>query len=64
MEENNNGHRLTLLFDRNTVMAHSVVRRGDGIYISTDAGLLPVYAFKMEKGLMNLLKDYMEVWYE
>jgi hypothetical protein len=62
--EKSNEYRLTLLFDRSPVVATGVLRRSDGIYIITHDDVLPVYAFKMEKELMRLLKDNMEVWYE
>ena len=64
MEESSDGYRLTLLFDRSHVVAHGVIRRDSGIHIRTADDFLPVYAFKMEKELMRLLKDNMEVWYE
>ena len=67
MEINNNGkreYRIQLLFDRTYVMATGVLRRSDGIYIVTTDDVLPVYAFKMDGGLMDLLKSDMEAWYE
>ena len=67
MESNNNGkreYRIQLLFDRTFVMATGVLRRSDGIYIVTTDDVLPVYAFKMDGGLMDLLKSDMEAWYE
>ena len=62
--EKSNEYRLQLLFDRTFVMATGVLRRSDGVYIVTTDDVLPVYAFKMEKGLMDLLKANMEAWYE
>ena len=62
--EKSNEYRVQLLFDRTFVMATGVLRRSDGVYIVTTDDVLPVYAFKMEKGLMDLLKANMEVWYE
>ena len=67
MENNSNGkreYRVQLLFDRTYVMATGVLRRSDGIYIVTTDDVLPVYAFKMDGGLMDLLKSDMEAWYE
>ena len=67
MEINNNGkreYRVQLLFDRTYVVATGVLRRSDGVYIITTDDILPVYAFKMAGGLMELLKDNMEAWYE
>lgn len=67
MEINNNGkreYRVQLLFDRTFVMATGVLRRSDGIYIVTTDDVLPVYAFKMDRGLMEVLKSDMEAWYE
>lgn len=64
MEESSDGYRLVLLFDRSPVLASGVIRRDDGLYINTSNDVVPVYAFKMEKELMRLLKDNMEVWYE
>ena len=67
MESNNNGkreYRIQLLFDRTYVMATGVLRRSDGVYIVTTDDILPVYAFKMDRGLMDLLKSDMEAWYE
>ena len=64
MEESSDGYRLVLLFDRSSVLASGVIRRDDGLYINTSNDIVPVYAFKMEKELMRLLKDNMEVWYE
>ena len=57
-------YRLVRLFDRDNIVATGVLRRSDGIYIITHDDIIPVYAFKMEKELMRLLKDNMEVWYE
>ena len=62
--EKSNEYRLELLFDPDNIVATGVLRRSDGIYIITHDDVLPVYAFKMEKELMRLLKDNMEVWYE
>lgn len=65
--ENSNNHgkyRVQLLFDRTYVMATGVLRRSDGIYIVTTDDVLPVYAFKMDRGLMEVLKSDMEAWYE
>ena len=64
MEGSSDGYRLVLLFDRSPVLASGVIRRVDGLYINTPDDVLPVYAFKMEKELMRLLKDNMEEWYE
>ena len=63
-EDGRGEYRLVRLFDRDSVMATGVLRRSDGIYIITHDDIVPVYAFKMEKELMRLLKDNMEVWYE
>ena len=57
-------YRVQLLFDRTYVVATGVLRRSDGVYIITTDDILPVYAFKMAGGLMELLKDNMEAWYE
>ena len=57
-------YRLVGLFDRNIIVATGILRRSDGIYIVTTDDIVPVYAFKMEKELMRLLKDNMEAWYE
>lgn len=57
-------YRLVGLFDRSIIVATGVLRRSDGIYIVTTDDIVPVYAFKMEKELMRLLKDNMEAWYE
>ena len=51
------------VFDRSIIVATGVLR-SDGIYIVTTDDIVPVYAFKMEKELMRLLKDNMEAWYE
>jgi len=65
MEENSSdGYRLTLLFDRSSVLAYGVIRRDSGVHIRTADDFVPVYAFKMGPELMRLLKDNMEVWYE
>ena len=56
-------YRLVRLFDRDNIVATGVLRRSDGIYIITHDDIVSVYAFKMEKELMRLLKDNMEVWY-
>jgi hypothetical protein len=67
MESNSNGKReykVQLLFDRTFVMATGVLRRSDGIYIVTHDDVLPIYAFKMDRGLMEVLKSDMEAWYE
>jgi hypothetical protein len=68
MEEGNSHgkreYRVQLLFDRTYVMATGVLRRSDGIYIVTTDDIIPVYAFKMDRGLMEVLKSDMEAWYE
>jgi len=58
------GVRLTMLVSRDVVLGYEVVRRGGSIYITSDTDVIPVYAFKMEKGLMDLLKQYKRVWME
>ena len=63
MEESNE-YRLVLLYNRTPALATGVLRRADGIYIITSDDVVPIYAFKMEKELMRLLKDNMEAWYE
>ena len=57
-------YRLVGLFDRSIVVATGVLRRSDGIYIVTTDDILPIYAFKMDRGLMEVLKSDMEAWYE
>jgi len=57
-------YRVQLLFDRTHVLATGVLRRSDGVYIITTDDILPVYAFKMDRGLMEVLKSDMEAWYE
>jgi len=56
------GIRLTMLVSRDVVMGYEVVRRGGSICITSDNDVIPVYAFKMEKGLMDLLKQYKHMW--
>lgn len=58
------GVRLTMLISRDAVMGYEVLRRGGGIHISSDADIIPVYAIKMDEGLMTLLKKYKHVWME
>jgi len=55
---------LTLLIDQIPVTAYSVVKRGSSIKVDTDRGEMPIYAFQMNRELMHLLKNQMEVWYE
>lgn len=62
--EHSNEYRVVLLFNRTPVVANGLLRRSDGIYIITTDDIVPIYAFKMERELMRLLKDNMEVWYE
>ncbi len=62
--EKSNEYRLQLLFDRSPVVATGVLRRSSGICVITTDDIIPIYAIKMEKELMRLLKDNMEVWYE
>lgn len=62
--EYSNEYRVVLLFNRTPVVANGLLRRSDGIYIITTDDIVPIYAFKMERELMRLLKDNMEVWYE
>ena len=62
--EKSNEYRLQLLLDRSPVVATGVLRRSNGICIITTSDIIPIYAIKMEKELMRLLKDNMEVWYE
>lgn len=62
--EKSDEYRLQLLFDRSPVVATGVLRRSSGICVITTDDVIPIYAIKMEKELMRLLKDNMEVWYE
>ena len=64
MENSSDGYRLTLLFDRSPVVAYGVIRRDSGVHIRTADDFIPVYAFKMDRGLMEVLKSDMEAWYE
>ena len=45
-----------------TVIGKSVVRRGESIYVETNFEQIPIYAFKMNRELMGLLKDHRSVW--
>lgn len=53
-----------MLVSRDVVVGYEVLYRGGGIYISSDTDIIPVYAFKMDEGLMTLLKKYKHVWME
>lgn len=53
---------LTILMDKTEVVAYSVVRRGDSIYVETERGEMPVFTFKMNRELQALLSEYREVW--
>ena len=53
---------LTTLMNKEEVIAYSVVRRGDSVYVETEQGEMPVFAFKMNRELEALLTDYRRVW--
>ena len=53
---------LTTLMNKEEVIAYSVVRRGDSVYVETEQGEMPVFTFKMNGELQALLTDYRRVW--
>jgi hypothetical protein len=57
-------YELKHLMSGHTVLGVSVLRRSDGsVHVSAVDDVYPIYAFKMNKELMDILKDYKEVWY-
>ncbi len=53
---------LTTLMNKEEVIAYSVVRRGDSVYVETEQGEMPVFTFKMNSELQALLSEYRRVW--
>lgn len=53
---------LTMLTSKEEVIAYGVVRRGGRVFIETERGEMPVFSFKMGRGLQKLLTKYQEVW--
>lgn len=53
---------LTTLIDKEEVIAYSIVRRGDSVKVETEQGEMPVFTFKMNRELQDLLSEYRRVW--
>ena len=53
---------LTMLTSGDKVIGRGVVRRNDMIYVETNFEQIPVYGFKMNRNLMELLQQYRDVW--
>lgn len=56
------GHNLRMLSSGLPCTGFEVVRRGGGICITSTTDVIPIYAFKMDEGLMGILKQYKHVW--
>jgi len=44
------------------VVGKSLVRRGDSVYVVSGTEDIPVYAFRLDRNLMELLAENREVW--
>ena len=53
---------LVMLESKKKIVAYSVVDRDGSVHIETEEGSVPVYMFKMNLELFNLLRRDSEVW--
>ncbi|MBO88552.1 MAG: hypothetical protein CMP14_03445 [Rickettsiales bacterium] len=53
---------LEMLTSSKEVIAYKVVDRDGDILIETQEGFIPIYMFKINTGMMNLLRRDREVW--
>lgn len=53
---------LTMLTSNEKVIGYSVTKRDERVLVETERGYMPVFSFKMEGGLQNLLEKYQGVW--
>lgn len=56
------GYKLTLLDFKEPVEGTSVAKVDDMIHIVTPTGSIPVYMFKMNRQLQELLYEYYHIW--
>ena len=54
--------KLTMLENRREITGYSVTKPEDYVLIETEEGNIPVYMFKMNRGLHELLTKHQEVW--
>ena len=53
---------LTMLENGREIIGYSVQKTDDSVLIDTEEGNIPVYMFKMNRGLHELLAKHQEVW--
>lgn len=53
---------LTMLTSNEKVIGYSVTKRDERVLVETERGYMPVFSFKMESSLQNLLEKYQGVW--
>jgi hypothetical protein len=56
------GRELQMLIGGAVVVGKSLVRRGDSVYVVSGTEDIPVYAFRLDRNLMELLAENREVW--
>jgi|13_taG_2_1085334.scaffolds.fasta_scaffold00231_38 hypothetical protein len=58
----NTENKLTLLDFREPVEGTSIVIIDDMVHVETPNGNIPIYMFKMNKNLQNILNEYYDIW--
>jgi len=53
---------LVMLETGRDITGYSVLKPEDSVMIETEEGSIPVYMFKMNRGLHELLAKHQEVW--
>ena len=56
------GYKLTLIMDRKIVNGQGLIQRGDSLFVKTADLEIPIYAFKMDNNLQEILKDGYYIW--
>jgi hypothetical protein len=58
----NTENKLTLLDFSEPVEGTSIVIIDDMVHVETPNGNIPIYMFKMNKNLQNILNEYYDIW--
>ena len=58
----NRGHILDMLNSNEVIVGFSVCKIDDMVHVKTSIGAFPIYMFRMNRNLQNLLAENREVW--